>query len=278
MDVEKIREVFSVMNNAYASYTFQFFLDSMEALGLTKVDLWGGVQHFDPYCADAGYIRSTLRKLTERGLSVTAYTPEILAYPYNIASEDDEVRRESIAYIERNIWIAAQLEAPVMLLSPGWGMWDRPKEEARKRSVDSLALLAQRAETLGVRLALEHLTIQSSNLLNCVGDVQKAVSEIGNPYFGAVLDLGQMSVFGENVSDYFQALGDKVFVVHMMDGGPQGHLAFGDGVLPLQQYYADLQACGYRGPITLEINDGRYARDPHHALQQCVAALRCWEG
>ena len=54
MDVEKIREVFSVMNNAYASYTFQFFLDSMEALGLTKVDLWGGVQHFDPYCADAG--------------------------------------------------------------------------------------------------------------------------------------------------------------------------------------------------------------------------------
>ena len=78
-------------------------------------------------------------------MSVTAYTPEILAYPYNIASEDDEVRRESIAYIERNIWIAAQLEAPVMLLSPGWGMWDRPKEEARKRSVDSLALLAQRA-------------------------------------------------------------------------------------------------------------------------------------
>ena len=57
-------------------------------------------------------------------MSVTAYTPEILAYPYNIASEDDEVRRESIAYIERNIWIAAQLEAPVMLLSPGWGMWD----------------------------------------------------------------------------------------------------------------------------------------------------------
>ena len=265
------------MNNAYSCYTFQYFLDSAEALGLTRIDLWGGVQHFDPYCAETR-CAALRRQLKERGMSVVAYTPEILAYPYNIAAEDREVRTASVAYIERNIVTAVRLGVSVMLVSPGWGVWDQPEEEARKWSMDSLASLARTAEVCGIRLALEHLTIQSSNLLHCVSDVQKMVSAIGNPYFGAALDLGQMSVFGERVSDYFQALGDKIFIVHMMDGQPGGHLAFGDGILPLEDYYAQLQEFGYQGPITLEINDGRYARNPHRAVEQCIRALQGWEG
>lgn len=30
------------MNNAYAAYSFDYFLDSMDALGLNQIDLWGG--------------------------------------------------------------------------------------------------------------------------------------------------------------------------------------------------------------------------------------------
>ena len=90
MNRERIADVFSVMNNAYSCYTFQYFLDSAEALGLTRIDLWGGVQHFDPYCAETR-CAALKRQLTERGMSVVAYTPEILAYPYNIAAEDREV-------------------------------------------------------------------------------------------------------------------------------------------------------------------------------------------
>lgn len=278
MNIEKIASTFSVMNNAYAYYSFDFYLESLEKLGFAKVDLWGGVQHFDPYHTDSAYVTGMRCKLVEHGMSIVAYTPEILAYPYNIACKDAEVREKSVAYIERNIVIAAQLEAPVMLVSPGWGLWDWSRDEAWKWSADSLKTLSRAAETYGVRLALEHLTVQSSNLLNCAEDVRKMVSLVESPYFGAALDLGQMSVFGETVSDYFQVLKDKIYMVHMMDGQPGGHLALGDGILPLREYYAALQEYGYQGPITLEINDGRYAGDPHCALKQCVAVLQQWEG
>ena len=46
MDQKLIREQFAVMNNAYRRYSFSYFLDSMERLGLYQIDLWGGSPHF----------------------------------------------------------------------------------------------------------------------------------------------------------------------------------------------------------------------------------------
>ena len=129
----------------------------------------------------------------------------------------------------------------------------------------------------GVRLVLEHLTPQSSNLLTSADKVSRMVRSIGRKNLGVALDLGQMSVFGESVSDYFGPLGDKIWMVHIMDGAPGRHLAFGDGILPLQAYCRQLRRAGYQGPITLEINDAQYAKAPEAALQQCLRAMAQWE-
>ena len=40
MEQPRIRERFSVMNNAYRAYSFSYFLDSMQRLGLDQIDLW----------------------------------------------------------------------------------------------------------------------------------------------------------------------------------------------------------------------------------------------
>ena len=103
------------------------------------------------------------------------------------------------------------------------------------------------------------------------------VRSIGRKNLGVALDLGQMSVFGESVSDYFGPLGDKIWMVHIMDGAPGRHLAFGDGILSLQAYCRQLRRAGYQGPITLEINDAQYAKAPEAALQQCLRAMAQWE-
>lgn len=276
MEHDQIRQRFAVMNNAYRFYSFSYFLDSMEKLGLGLVDLWGGVQHFDPYEADAAYIKRTKRLLNDRGLKIAAYTPELLGYPYNLADRYKEIREASLSYCRKNLWIAAELAAPVMLISPGWGMWDQPYEEAFLRSAESLGKLAEVAKKLGIMLALEHLTPQSSNLLNSADAVCRMVEMVEHPNLGAALDLGQMSVFGETVDTYFNRLGNRIQIVHMMDGSPDGHLAFGDGILPLQEYFNKLERAGYAGIITLEINDVRYGERPHEALRQCVNVLAGW--
>ena len=276
MNAEMIQSRFAVMNNAYAAYSFDYYLDSLAELGLNQIDLWGGVQHFDPFDGDSGYVAAFRSRIRRRGMRIIAYTPELLAYPFNFASPDQRVRKESVAYARRNIEICAELECPLMLLSPGWGLLDVPIADSRAWSDDCLAQLGDSAQSYGVQLALEHLTPQSSNLLTCRDAVVDTLNRIGHPMLGAVLDLGQMSLFGERVEDYTQTLGERLVHVHIMDGDPACHLAFGDGILPLEEYFKALTEAGYRGCLTLEINDGRYARNPHGALQQCVDALRKW--
>lgn len=275
MKREQIRRRFAVMNNAYASYSFDFFLDSMEKLGLNKIDLWGGVQHYNP-CASARERELVRRKIADRGMEVVAYTPELLAYPYNFASPDLRTRRASVDYAVQNLERAAELACGKMLISPGWGLLDVPIQKSRDWACDALERVAAAAGGIGVRLVLEHLTPQSSNLLCSVEAVCETVARVGRPELGVVLDLGQMHVFGEAVSDYASRLGERLWHVHMMDGLPACHLAFGDGVLPLESDWKALGAWGYEGVCTLEINDGRYGAHPHEALLQCVNALLNW--
>ena len=163
-----------------------------------------------------------------------------------------------------------------MLVSPGWGLLDVPREESRAWSDECLFRIAEAASSYGIRLALEHLTPQSSNLLTSCRDVTDTLDRIGHPSLAAVLDLGQMSVFGEHVSDYIRLLGAKLVHVHVMDGAPARHLAFGDGILPVEEMLRELEASGYTGRYTLEINDGRYAARPHEALAQCVREMAGW--
>lgn len=277
MEQPRIRERFSVMNNAYRAYSFSYFLDSMQRLGLDQIDLWGGYQHFDPFSAGPSYLRAFREELSARQMKLICYTPEILGYPFNFASAYAEIRARSLAYCCKNIELASELEVPLMLVNPGWGVWDERYDEAFDRAAASLQSAADYAAQQGFRLVLEHLTPQSSNLLTSADKVSRMVQSIGRKNLGVALDLGQMSVFGESVSDYFGPLGDKIWMVHIMDGAPGRHLAFGDGILPLQAYCRQLRRAGYQGPITLEINDAQYAKAPEAALQQCLRAMAQWE-
>lgn len=278
MHIDDIRRRFAVMNNAYQNYSFSFFLDSMDKLELNKIDLWGGVSHFNAFDATNQYLSDFKKEIFRRNFQLVCYTPEILGYPFNIAAKQPELREKSIAYCIRNIQIASELEIPQMLVNPGWGLWDCSREEALNRSADSLHQISSKADEYGIRILLEHLTPESSNLLTCADAVKHMLQKVALPSLGIALDLGQMSVFGECIYDYFESNDGNVGIVHMMDGLPGRHLAFGDGILPLQDYYNKLLLYGYDGYITLEINDGCYGDSPHEALQQCLARLLEWEG
>lgn len=277
LNAEMIRSRFAVMNNAYAAYSFDYFLNSLQRVGICMVDLWGGIQHLNPKSDPVRTIASLRVKLGSRGMSVIAYTPELLAYPFNFAHPDRKIRERSIAYAIRNLDIACGLDAKLMLVSPGWGLLDIPIEESFRYACDSLRTITEAAEARRMRLGLEHLTPQSSNLLIGVDAVKAMLETNRSPWFGAVLDLGQMSVFGESVKDYTTACGERLFHVHVMDGQPACHLAFGDGCLPLKEYIRELTKSGYDGYFTLEINDERYSKCPHEAISRCVEAIREWE-
>ena len=71
-------------------------------------------------------------------MKLVCYTPEILGYPFNFASAYAEIRARSLAYCCKNIELASELEVPLMLVNPGWGVWDERYDEAFDRAAASL--------------------------------------------------------------------------------------------------------------------------------------------
>ena len=158
-----------------------------------------------------------------------------------------------------------------MLLTPGYGNTDESREEAWKRSADSIARIARHAEKVGVTIALEHLSPISSNLINKAAQLRQMVDEIGSSHLKAMFDVGQVNIVKEKVEDYFDLLGDDIVHVHLVDGTPGGHLALGDGNLPLEATLKAIADYGYQGYLSLEIADRRYFADPRTADRKSIA-------
>ncbi|MBB2914659.1 protein FrlC [Streptosporangium becharense] len=262
-------------NFAYQHLPFERFLDDAADLGRERVELWGIAPQFHlPQLSDAE-ARAVRRRVESRGLTVHCLTPEQVMYPVNVASPDTRLRAASIALFRRAAELCAELGAELLLLTPGRGFEDEPVEAGWRRSADALGEIAAYAGALGVTCVVEPLQRLESNLVNDSRTLARMLDEIGAPNLGAVLDTVGMAVAGESVDDYFDALGDRVRHVHLIDGRPAGHLAWGDGELPLADYLAALDRRGYQGCMTFELfGDGSYALDPRPVVERCLAAVR----
>ncbi len=271
MDLQRI----TAANFAYQHLPFERFLDDAAGLGREHVELWGIAPHFHiPQVSDAE-ARAVRRRMESRGLRVRCLTPEQVMYPVNVASPVTWLRAGSIAMFRRAAELCAELGAELLLLTPGRGFECEPVEAAWRRSVDAVGEIAGDADTLGVTCVLEPLQRVESNLVNDSRTLATMIDEVGAANLGAVLDTVGMAVAGEGVDDYFDALGDRVRHVHLIDGRPAGHLAWGDGELPLAGYLAALDRRGYAGHLTFELfGDGHYALDPRAAVERCLAAVR----
>ncbi|MFV0131957.1 sugar phosphate isomerase/epimerase family protein [Streptomyces sp. HMX87] len=262
-------------NFAYQHLPFDTFLDDAVALGREKLELWGIAPHLHIPQVGNAEARDLRRRIEERGLAAYCLTPEQVMYPVNVAAPADWLRAQSIALFRRAAELCVELGAEKLLLTPGRGGESEPVDAAWRRSVDAIGDIAAYADSLGVTCVLEPLQRVESNLVNDSRTLAAMLGEIGASRLGAVLDTVTMAVAGESVDDAFAALGDRIRHVHLVDGRPAGHLAWGDGDLPLSDYLRSLERQGYDGWMTFELfGDGTYALDPRAAVERCDAAVR----
>ncbi|HPH94688.1 MAG TPA: TIM barrel protein [Anaerolineaceae bacterium] len=269
----------SVMSVQYWHYSFDYFLNSMEQCGLKNIEFWAGAPH---YCFDdhetraeaSQKITAMRRQIEARGMRMIMYTPEQLNYPVNIAGRDPAYRRKSLNYFIRAMEDALEFGCPRVFITSGWGLRDEPREEAWKRSVESLALLSRQATEKGVTLVIEQLQPYESNLLVTGADMARMVSEVDSSALQCCVDLVAMAVSGERLQPFFDRLGPRVQHIHFADGSPSGHFILGDGHLPLLEYLKILEANDYMGYLTLEINDAIYWENPHDSIARSAAYLR----
>jgi protein FrlC len=261
-------------NFAYQHHTLERCLDDMAELGRTKVELWGVAPHLHIPEADGSMVKNVLKLLRERGLSMACLTPEQVAYPVNIASGERWLRDSSVQLFLRAAEICSDLESPLLFLTAGRGYEDGPLEPAWERSVLALQAITERASELGVSCVLEPLQRVESNLVTDLSSLERMVEDVGHPDLGVVIDTVALAVAGDAVSDYGRSFGKRVRHVHLIDGSPAGHLAWGDGNLDLTSILRELGQLEYEEFFTFELfGDGSYSLDPRGSYQKCVNAF-----
>jgi protein FrlC len=269
----------AVMSVQYWHYSFEYFLNSMERCRLKNIDFWAGAPH---YCFNNYKTRSEadkkiaeLRKqIEDKDMKVITLTPEQLNYPINIAGREEPYRRVSLDYILRNMEDALAFGTNRLFMTSGWGLLDEPREDAWKRSVDSLRYLAEKARHLGITLIIEQLQPYESNLLTTCDDMARMLQEVNSDALQCCVDLVAMAVVKDELQSFFDRMPGRIHHIHFADGNPSGHYVCGDGNLPLMDYVHILEANHYEEYLTLEINDAIYWSDPHSSLERTVRYLR----
>ena len=268
---------FAVMSVQYVHYSLEYYLDSMVKNGLKHVDLWGGIPHYCrldyPFAEDAKKKIGSIRAMMEeRGLDVSVYTPETLAYPYSFSHPEEEVRKRTVDYFSLAMDDALLFGTNKVFLNSGCGLLDLPREESFARLVDTYKKIAAIAEQKGIELVLEQLQPYESNLVLNLQDIKRVLDEVDSPAMYICVDVVAMAVAGEELKDYFEVLGrDRIKLIHFAD---TCHYILGDGELPLKDYLKTLEEYDYDGIVDLEINDSIYWDDPHESIRKSVEWLK----
>jgi sugar phosphate isomerase/epimerase len=62
--------------------------------------------------------------------------------------------------------------------------------------------------------------------------------------------------------------------IHVIDGTPSGHLAVGDGTLPIDKYLKEIDEFNYQGYLSLELAASSYYPDPDKSLIRSIENIR----
>lgn len=261
------------MNFHYKHYPLEYFLDAMARYECKNIELWGAAPHF--YIDDLSLheIRNVKKEINRRDLSVVCFTPEQCVYPINLAAKEDRLREKSIQYFIKSAEAAKELGAPLLLVTPGWGYENEEPDEAWKRTRDSLERLSTVAADLDLTLAFEPLTRVESNLVFDSKSLKRMLDEVNSPNLKGMIDTIPMALANEDFKDYSSLLGEDLVHIHFIDGKPEGHLVWGDGVLPLEKYIDQLNEVGYKGFLTLEYTSYQYVQNPDEAMERSLKIL-----
>ncbi len=263
-------EQFAGSNFHYAKHSLDFFLNSMDRLGIRYIEFYLNYPHLSMFDAGPADVERVAKKIKERNIRLCCTTLEQCGpYPINLATEDDAVRKRSIATMEKVLEYSAVLECPVTQVLGGWASFDLPAEDAWKRVAESFFILTKKAESVGVGMVIEAASKYTTNTIYSVPLIRKMLDEINHPYLNAMLDNCATETAGDDFRDSVALLGSNLRHMHFADGDPGGHYIPGEGNLPMKSYIDALDDANYKGAISFELYNKKYEFEPELYMKKC---------
>ncbi|MFM1524177.1 MULTISPECIES: sugar phosphate isomerase/epimerase family protein [Helcococcus] len=265
----------SAMNCHYRYYTLESFFKYISEIGFKYTEIWTSPQHFF-----VDYIQNDdvnlLKNLSDKyGVKIHCICPEQTnPKPHNVAARDKNIIDRTIKYYKRIIDIAANVGADKIVTTSGWGFLDKDREEALSRSIEMQKKICDYADKKNIKVCIEALQPIESNLVKNIEDLSRYLEKVNRDNLFICLDFGAMAKAGEDIEDYFEKFGNRIYHIHFVDGKPTGHLAIGDGERDYKVDLGKLYNYGYKKYLSLEIASDRYYNEPYNADRKSYENIR----
>ena len=147
-----------------------------------------------------------------------------------------------------------------------------------RRSIESLAILAERAAKAGVRMAVENLVTRGQPRPSvAMEEVIEMISGLGD-HVGVCLDAGHVNAEGNDPVAAARLAATKIFAVHLQDNDGKGedqHLVPGSGTIDWNAFIATLDAIAPECVRTFEVGA---SENEYDKVLMTLAQLReTWE-
>ena len=207
------------------------------------------------------------RMLTDNGLDSTG----VGAFPAgaSLISADENEARRGTDYLKGTIDVCAELGTTILagpLYHPvGSFSGVAPTADERRRYVERLRPLADHAQSVGVKLAVEPLNRFETHFLNTLADGADFAREMAHPAVGLLSDTFHQHIEECDSAAAWKATQDSIIHVHASEnhrGCP------GRGQVRWREWAQTLHECGYDGPVVIESFGA--------GLPELAAATRVW--
>jgi len=276
----------SLSTFVFYRYSLPATLRMIKELGYDGVEIWGGRPH--AYCEDmTGQAAAGIASLLEElDLPVSNFIPAQFRYPVNIASSDENIRKNSVRYICSSIDTAVMLNTPSISLCPGFSMYDssvRVCYDQMKKSIGEILQYNEYKYTGhkynehkytghdSIKILIEPGHPLETDLIVTVEDCLELIDSFGSDKLGVCVDTGHMFVNKENISRVVDQLSGYMTHYHIDDnnGISDDHLVMGEGKIDFCVFLTALEQSGYNGFLAVELGYG-YTTDPYPAAKRAL--------
>jgi D-psicose/D-tagatose/L-ribulose 3-epimerase len=236
-------------------------LDQIKAIGFDSVEIpIFNVEDRAPY----ERLGKRLRSLGLRATAVTVMSPET-----NPISPDPSVRKAAVDYLDKVLACGAAFGCEILCgpIHSAIGVFSGqgPTDLEFKHGVDTLRTAAERAQTHGIRLAVEYLNRFEIYFLTTGADTLRFVRAVDHPYLKMMYDSFHAHIEEKSQARAISACANETIHVHVSEndrGTP------GTGQVDWHGFFGGLKSTGYDGYLTIEA----FGR----ALPALAAATKVW--
>jgi D-psicose/D-tagatose/L-ribulose 3-epimerase len=207
------------------------------------------------------------KRLKSLGLGATAVT--VMTPDANPISPDPLIRKAAVAHLEKVLDRCAAFGCEILCgpLHSAIGQFsgEGPTPDEFKHGVDTLRLVAEKAQANGIRLGVEYLNRFENYFLTTAADTARFVREVNHPALRMMYDSFHAHIEEKDQARAIASCAKEMIHVHVSEndrGVP------GTGQVHWDAFWSGLAAADYDGYVTIEA----FGR----ALPALAAATRVW--